>query len=315
MKKFKAKITIGLIILCGLVLIFQNCSNNVRLKPQEISSVQITGKVTASGTLCLPTDEVLDTLVIRNINTKVMFGKMLADSDGDGLSDYEESVFGTDMKNRRSGGKVLDSVCQQLGNASECTNLPLNCTGALMGLGLNDCDVNALDLDNYYGHPTQGLDTDKDGVSDYFEIQAGTFANIHDASGDADHDTVANFMEIEQGSNPRQADVGLPLDMLLQIQKSKLPPSSNCAGDMWQVDILYMPLVPIAANLSDSNVSFKHVENQNLIFLNLKTRPRSGSSINAAMYLLVKGVMAGEAADQSFTFAFTDFQKLGEIEP
>lgn len=318
MKKFRVKATIGLIFFCGLLLVFQNCSNNIRLKPLEMASAKIMGKVTALGTICLPADEVLDTLVIRNINIKILNGKLVEDSDGDGLSDYEEKTLGSDMKKRRSGGKVLDSLCQQLGSVSECANLDLVCTGSLMGFGLNDCDVTALDLDGYYGHPTQGLDTDKDGVSDYFEIQTGTFPNIHDANGDLDHDTIANFMEIEQGSNPRQADVGLPLDLLLQIQKSKLPPSSSCAGDEWQVNINYMPLVPIASYTSDLDAKFNHAENENLIFLNLKTRPRSGSNVNASMYLLVKGVMAmtsGDAMNQSFNFTFTDFQKLGEMEP
>lgn len=316
MKYFNLRIILLTLTAVILPLAFQNCGKT-RLKPKEFSSYADLA-LTASARICLPANEVLETLFVRNINAKVMDSKLLADSDGDGIDDLQEIEIHTDPLKRRSSGKVLDSICQQVDYSAQCTGLQLSCTSVLMDFGLNSCDIESLQLGSFYQHPNQGLDTDKDGIADYLEIAAGTFPNVSDASADLDLDSVPNIQELERGSNPRQPDYDVPSDFLVHMQKGKLPPSVNCPGDVWDVEITHVPLVHNEAYLTDADSDFNHAKDENVVFINLKTRPRLGSGINAKMYLLVKKVQllpSGQSQNIDFNFTFTDFQKLGEIEP
>ena len=300
----------------SLIFTFQNCGQ-VALNSPEVQSYASTSSK-ATGLICLPADEILETFLIKNINAKLVGGQLQMDSDGDGLSDAEETSAGTNPLNRRTAGKVLDSICQQVDYQVQCNNLNLTCSGVPEGFGLTDCDVEALQLGTLFDHPTQGLDSDKDGVSDYFEILTGTFPNINDSSSDPDQDGIPNLLEIERGSNPRQADLNMSSALQNLVQKTKLPPSVNCAGDLWQVNINQVPLVMAKSYQSDSNPLFNHQMNENVVFMVLKTRPRAGSNINAKMYLYSKKIqipLAGQTGNLNFNFTFTDFQLLGEIEP
>ncbi len=313
------KLRIILLVLTALILplAFQNCGNQARVMRQEQSSYA-SAAVTATARICLPANEVMETLIVRNINAKVVDSKLLTDSDGDGIVDLEEADLGTNPLQRRSSGKVLDSICQQVDYSAQCHGLQLTCSSVLMDFGLNSCDIEALQLNSFFGHPNQGLDTDKDGISDYFEIMAGTFPNVRDATADLDQDFVPNITEIERGTNPRQPDQSVLAEYLVKVQKSKLPPTLACGGDMWDVEIQNVPLVRNLAYLTDADSDFNHQADENIIFVNLKTRPRLGSTINAKMYLLVKKVQLptpAQAQSLDFNFTFTDFQKLGEIEP
>lgn len=315
MKYFR--ITLFILAFLILPVAFQNCGGQVRLMSPEISSY-VSAKVTASGEICLPANEVFETLVVRNINAKAVNGFLQMDSDGDGISDVDESAIGTNPLSRRTGGKVLDSICQQVDYAAQCDNVRLTCTGALVHLGITDCDIESLQLNTFFDHPDQGLDTDKDGIADFLEIAAGTFPNVNDSSADIDQDNIPNLLEHERGSNPRQPDEYLPLELQIQVSKTKLPPSVNCAGDVWAVVIKHIPLATVKAYSGDVDSKFNHLEDQNLIFFTLKTRPRAGTNINAKMYLYVQKLLVPNVenpVDQSFNFTFTDFEKLGEIEP
>ncbi len=317
MKYFNFRILLLMLSAVILPLAFQNCGNQTKISRVEQSSYA-SAFATATARICLPANEVLETLIVRNINAKVVDSRLLADSDGDGIDDMQEVEIGTNSLQRRSSGKVLDSICHQVDYSAECHGLQLTCSSVLMDFGLNSCDIEALQLNTFYAHPNQGLDTDKDGIADYFEIMAGTFPNVRDSTADLDQDVVPNMTEIERGTNPRQPDQYVPEEYLVKVQKSKLPPTLACAGDMWDVAIENVPLVHNLAYLTDADSDFNHQADENLIFVNLKTRPRLGSTANAKMYLLIKKVQlptSTQSQSLDFNFTFTDFQKLGEIEP
>lgn len=304
---------IGAFLLFG----FQNCGSQARLVPIEKSSYS-SKSLSASARICLPSNEVLETLIVRNINAKLVDAKLLMDSDGDGLDDAQEAQIGTNPFARRSSGKVLDSICRQVDYSAQCQGLQLACSNIAMDFGLNNCDIEALQLNTFFGHPNQGLDTDKDGVSDYFEIAAGTFPNVSDASADLDQDFIPNVVEIEVGGNPRQPEQNVPDEFYVKVEKSKMPPSLGCSGDMWDVEVQHIPLVYTQPYLTDTQLIFNHAENENVILINLKTRPRLGSLGNAKMYLLARKVQlptSEQPQSLDFNFTFTDFQTLGEIEP
>ena len=120
-----------------------------------------------------------------------------ADTDGDGLTDFEEYSQGTDPQD-------ADSDADGMSDGWECHN-GLN---PLVDDSSADPDGDGLtNLEEYIaGTDPQSADTDEDGMPDKWELNNALNPLIDDASGDADLDGLTNFWEYQRGSDPQNPD-------------------------------------------------------------------------------------------------------------
>lgn len=302
----------------GLVVLFQNCSK-VGLE-QAVPSVApffVKGEIE----ICLENsmaNYTLDTLLISNLNITPSKGAIVKDSDSDGIPDSEEEALGLNPLNRRSNGKLLDSLCLDLTGTADCLEEIPNCSATSQILGLNECDLKTMRLDSLYGHPTQGLDSDKDGIVDVIELLLGTMANADDRNDDPDHDGVMNWVEIQRGTNPIYANRSVDESQLLHYSTTKVPTSDACAGELWKVSVESLPLAEVQAyqdpldngNLLSPSLSHDYYENVITVFLKLKTQ--AGSAGNSKIYF--KDFKINRSV-QGFKYYLDDFKAAGEVLP
>ncbi len=153
---------------------------------------------------------VLKRLVAMNRNTLSRNGEVLIDSDGDGLSDDEEAVLGTDPTLLDSDGDRLgDGVEVRMGLKPQFTPTGENidvikgCNADLDTDGdrLNDCEERVLGTDSCIA------DTDGDGLPDLAEFLGGTNPLIAEDLKDDDRDGLSNVAEIEAHTDPISADI------------------------------------------------------------------------------------------------------------
>ena len=137
-------------------------------------------------------------LVVYNANALVRGGKVVPDSDGDGLSDDEEVALGTDPANPDTDGDLLsdglekDLAAPGLPFDPLVANQPAEC--ALLdppgrdrdGDGLSDCEESVLRTD-----PTL-VDSDRDGIPDIVEARRHGNPLVDDALSDTDQDGIPN---------------------------------------------------------------------------------------------------------------------------
>src|SRR5690606_32432497 len=146
----------------ALALGFQNCAK----VPLEIPPIEL-GLSYASGKmeLCLQNDlstYTVESLISINVNVMPFEDELALDSDGDGIPDFKEIEYGFDPYKRRSQSDFMDSVCLALSGSNGCSGTVVACNSERNALGLSDCDIMALGLDQIHSHPNQGIDSDKD---------------------------------------------------------------------------------------------------------------------------------------------------------
>ncbi len=119
-----------------------------------------------------------------------------ADPDGDGVSNLDELNAGTNVRNGDSDGDGL-------GDGLEIA------LGSSYSPVLADTDGDSIsDYNEYYGittitpPPTTPLDTDGDGLTDEQETALGTLLN----DSDTDDDTLSDSIEVNWGSSPTDVD-------------------------------------------------------------------------------------------------------------
>ena len=313
-----------LILLCAPLFFFHNCTD-VALLPPNYVTMQPSS---ASGVvlLCTPAQFELSTFFAHNLNGMVRDGAFIPDSDADGIDDRMEVVeLGSDPFNRRSRGPLLDSVCYELTGSIDCSRTNLACDPLHENnLTLSECDILALGLDKIFDHPVQGLDSVKDGIPELLEISSSLFANIDDASEDPDHDEMTNTREVEIGSNPRQRDQNLASRFKIAVGLEKLAPDASCPGEIWRVRLDHMPLIttkafvdPMDNQRDPKAVKLSHEDNENVILLTAKVKPKAGVNLNARiLYSSTKmkyiESVEGQALDAQ---SLGDFQNAGEVRP
>lgn len=274
------KIFWGCLVAAVLTLTFQNCGNVKVAEPVEVLSSNAKNGV---GFFCVPSGYTLETFFITNLNVKSGKNGLVADTDGDGLSDAEEDAAGYDKYNRRSAGKVLDSVCEDLNYGVDCEKFTLSCDTSQSEFGLNECDKLALNVTMNI-QVGAGIDSDKDGIPDILEIRINSFPNLSDSTNDLDFDLANNITEAELGSSSRLSNKQIDPANLVQITKTKLTNAASCAsGEYWQFTVTNLPTIPVRAFLDDnlSVFSFSHAENENVIQTFVKIKPINDINANA----------------------------------
>jgi hypothetical protein len=169
---------------------------------------------------------VLRQISVMNTNTLLRGKAPVADSDGDGLSDEEEAVLGTNPLNPDSDNDgVGDGLEKRLAapgsefdplvptQFKECLTLT-DLTADHDLDGLNDCEEAVLRTDPYL------VDSDRDGVPDLVEVRLGSNPLSDDRLVDSDMDGIANGDEVRRGLDPWTNDSSRDLAYAYQYRTS-----------------------------------------------------------------------------------------------
>ena len=146
-------------------------------------------------------------LIVANVNAKPSARGPLVDSDGDGLSDNEESRLGTSPTQRDTDGDGIGDFVEVLvGLRPLEVDAPVACERLVFGRdsdrdGLSDCDERLIGTD-----PSL-VDSDGDGLPDRLELYSQLDYLHPDADLDADGDGVTNGVELQQRTDPRSSDL------------------------------------------------------------------------------------------------------------
>ncbi len=175
---------------------------------RQTSPGQIKGTLQSINYGSLQAGLILKRLIAFNRNSIARNGKLLPDSDGDGLSDDQEAEFGTDPTLPDSDGDGLgDGVEIRMGfkpqNDPANVNIISGCaaTNDQDNDGLNDCEERVIGTDSCIS------DTDGDGIPDIVEQNGGTNPLIAEDLADDDRDGLTNVGEIEKHTDALSADI------------------------------------------------------------------------------------------------------------
>ena len=316
----KQKVTLSLVIgTFPLLFVSQNC-NKVNLQSTQALDTLINLK-TATAQFCLPDNYTLESFFVTNLNLKSSQKGLLADTDGDGLTDQEELLIGSDPYLRRTGGVILDSICKDVDYGAQCSNFSLECDPTENSMGFSECDMLALQISRpkYLGG---GLDSDKDGIPDILEQRFGSFPNMDDALNDLDLDQINATAEIELGTSIQENNALVQKDYKIEIQKTRVP-STECTGELWQIEVKNLPtiLTNDYVDLPENIIPgygdrFSHARFENVILTTMKIKSSSEISIPSMTYTFYKKVeldVANRNKQINLDFVLNDYFS-GEVE-
>ena len=146
----------------------------------------------------------LRTVLAFNRNAKARSGKVLPDSDGDGLVDEDEDRLGTDRTNPDSDGDGLMDGVEVLAGLNPLVIDVIK--GCDLGKdedrdGLNSCEERLVGTSDCMG------DTDGDGMPDLVELFEGTDSLKSEGTLDTDRDGFCNLDEIRRHTDPTSNDL------------------------------------------------------------------------------------------------------------
>ena len=302
--------TVFLLLTASAILLFQNCSNVSLEQPPFIELLS----ASYSAEMCLSPGRTIEAVQVANLNLVAYRQGTYSDSDADGLPDFLEEQIQFNPLKRRSHAPILDSLCFDLSGGSQCGATLPRCTTQFNKVGLNDCDIKSIGLDSLFSHPTQGLDSDKDGVPDLLEILRGTRANIADNLNDPDQDGILNQSEIAAGTNPRYHNSDIDLTYIVKYTATKKA-NSSCPGEFWRIQVQELPIGRTQAFVDEdaqsSQFDLSHGSNENMILTTIKTRPLPGFSGRANLLFHLSRLSDAKV----HSLRTQDFIDAGEMEP
>ena len=166
-----------------------------------------------------PSDFEAAQVVIVNQSAAPRKGGILADSDGDGLSDDEEDLNGNGVVDEgesdpiipdTDGDGISDLIEARVGFSVLTIDEPIVCDDLRQfeGLGTADRDFDGLNEceERLMGTNPSLTDTDGDNLPDGMELRRGTDHLNPDSADDFDEDGIANGDELREGTDPRSID-------------------------------------------------------------------------------------------------------------
>ncbi len=149
-------------------------------------------------------------LVAYNFNARAGQELVYADSDGDGLWDEEEAVYGTDPTRKDTDGDGFSDFFEIKVSSPGHTLDPLDpsdsiCDPGAVGIdsdndGLTDCEELVKGTNRFIP------DTDQDGIPDGIEFLAGTNPLEIQHTADTDFDGVMDWLEVQRHTNVTSND-------------------------------------------------------------------------------------------------------------
>lgn len=270
-----------------------------------------------------------ESFVAVNLTASRKEGRIVADSDMDGVDDKTEENEGTDPQNPRSTGVpgVLDGVCRRLGGLAACQEKrsKVVCNPAQFNTtGLTDCDYRMLGLHSQ-NVGSWGIDTDKDGMLDFIEILKGTNPGAADMLGDPDGDGVITRDEIVRGSDPFIPDTNLP-DYLLSLTKVNYVREAKdalCPMGYWKLDTDRLLAVSTSSvqSFEGSSSYLNHGHNEHKIMVFYRSVAQNSASPMNEYYsswvdVFVENKNGVEVATPGLEeLKATDFRIIGEVQP
>ncbi len=233
-----------------------------------------------------------DLYSIISLNTHRKKGRLVSDSDADGLSDEEEIELGYDPVNPRSQVEgILDGICARLGGVKECQKRreSIQCDPSRLDpLGLSDCDRKILKLDLLPGQFETGVDSDRDGMPDFIEIVKGTDPGMPDMLLDPDGDGLLNREEIMRGSDHQSPDTNLDSSLLNKVTtnfhlKSPVP---KCEYGEWRLNIEHLQTFDTLAVSAwpESHSHLNHAANEQSFVIIYRLTPMNSSQSEVEYY-------------------------------
>ena len=152
----------------------------------------------------------LKSFLATNTNARVKGSITLLDSDGDGITDVDESTsVGTDPLAADTDGDGFGDSLEHFFRTSGADPLnPSDSDCAPFGVDLLDEDGDGARNceERLLGTKRTTLDSDADGIPDGLEVRFGTNPNDDDYQRDLDLDGMPNGDEIRLGTDPRADD-------------------------------------------------------------------------------------------------------------
>lgn len=172
----------------------------------------------------------LKRLIVMNRNAPVRAGRVLVDSDGDGLSDEEEAAIGTnplaadtDLDGLGDGVELKMGFKPQPPDAGGVRERVSACNSSddTDGDRLNDCEERVLGTDGCIS------DSDGDGLPDLVEFLGNSNPLIAEDLADDDRDGLSNIEEITVHSDPWTADIAFQRDRGVGYRVLPAPPTPD----------------------------------------------------------------------------------------
>lgn len=248
-----------------------------------------------------------------NLTAQAKEGRLVADSDMDGVPDSEDAY----PQNRYSNSAhLLDGICKKFGPAF--CQAPAGCDyNKINALRFNQCDLMALNLKD-------GLDSDNDNVPDIVEYLFRSNPLVNDAMVDSDNDTVQNIVEIRSG-NQIDNPIPLPLNQQLKWQRNIVTGAdATCPTlqDYWKVEAQQIPTIPVLSfvdikqNLSSPNsaISISHDKDENVILVYYIQQLVNGDPSHPVRQLYGKILKIKHGATEIPRLNPQDFKKIGDLD-
>lgn len=139
----------------------------------------------------------IDEFYLVNLNSlRNPQGEIVADSDGDGLSDTDEIALGLNPGLTHSGRDGLDICMDRLGVEYGCRQSGCDRHLDQDSDGLNECEEMTIATSN------RRRDTSQDGILDSIKVIKGLMPTIDSTSSDLNSDSISDKQALKWGLNP-----------------------------------------------------------------------------------------------------------------
>ena len=202
---------------------------------------------------------ILKQVFVTNMNAAVstVTGLLQGDSDGDGISDEDETRLGYNPTKYNSRGDCSDLIYRRFGRC------PSSCSPEQIYTdsdhdGLSDCDEINLGTNRY------NFDTDGDTIPDGLEVRIGSNPlDFTDVSADVDNDRASTLDEARRQTSIFIDDTKVPHPAMTKVSVMQVDDkgSERC----YQIQVDGLQLFPVSDVSQNTVIDIQHGKNQNVV--------------------------------------------------